>query len=225
MGFGADIILRAGAWVAGLRGSVSAVPATPEGVLALFTTGGFVLLVGRALWLRGGGGLVAALSLLLWSGAERPLLLISGDGGLTGVLGDAGRALSKPKGAGFVAKSWLEDDGDTGAQEAAFARPGFRGAKGDLTAEIAGLTLRHLTGKGAADRVAAACRTGTLVVTSADWDGAPPEGCLFFGPRQLKATGALAVYAGPRIVTSREATGDRLWNRRPAPRQRLALRQ
>ena len=225
MGFGADLILRAGAWVAGLEGSVSGVPAPPEGVLALFATGGFVLLVGRALWLRGGGGLVAALSLLLWSGAERPLLLISGDGGLTGVLGDAGRALSKPKGAGFVAKSWLEDDGDTGAQEAAFARPGFRGAKGDLTAEIAGLTLRHLTGKGAADRVAAACRTGTLVVTSADWDGAPPEGCLFFGPRQLKATGALAVYAGPRIVTSREAAGDRLWNRRPAPRQRLALRQ
>lgn len=56
MGFGADLILRAGAWVAGLEGSVSAVPAPPEGVLALFATGGFVLLVGRALWLRGAGG-------------------------------------------------------------------------------------------------------------------------------------------------------------------------
>jgi len=225
MGIGADLILRTGSWVAGLEGSVSAVPTPPEGVLALVATGGFALLVGRAPLLRGAGALAVALALLLWSGAERPLALVSGDGGLTGVLGEAGRALSKPKGAGFVAKSWLEDDGDMGTQETAFARPGFRGTRGDLTAEVAGLTLRHLTGKGAADRVADACRAGALVVTPAEWDGAPPEGCLFFGPRQLKATGALAVYAGPRIVTARDAAGDRLWNRRPAARQRLAARQ
>lgn len=225
MGIGADLILRVGAWVAGLEGSVSAVPAPPEGVLALLAAAGFVLLVGRRFWLRVAALCAAAVAVLAWSGAERPVLLVSADGGLTGVLGAAGRALSKPKGAGFVAKSWLEDDGDLATQESAFARQGFRGAKGDLTAEVAGLTLRHLTGKGAAGRVAGACTGGALVVTSADWDAPSPGGCLLFDSRKLTATGSLAIYPGPRIVTAREAAGDRLWNRRTAPRQRLAARQ
>lgn len=225
MGIGADLILRVGAWVAGLEGSVSAVPAPPEGVLPLLAMGGCVLLVGRRLWLRAAGLCAAAVALLVWSGVERPILLVSADGGLTGVLGASGRALSKPKGAGFVAKSWLEDDGDLATQEAAFDRPGFRGAKGDLTAEVAGLTLRHLTGRGAADRVAGACRAGTLVVTSVEWEGPPPPDCLFFDARRLRATGALAVHPGPRIVTAREAVGDRLWNRRTVPRERLSASQ
>ena len=149
------------------------------------------------------------------------MALVSSDGGLTGVMGAAGRALSKPKGAGFVAKSWLGDDGDPALQETAFARPGFEGAKGDLTARVAGITLHHLFGKGAAERVRAACSDGALVVLATEWEGPRPEGCMLFDPLRLKETGALAVYAGPegpRILTARAAGGDRLWNRPPARR-------
>ncbi len=221
MGAGTALILEVADRVAAMEGAVIGVPAPPGGTLALLALGGFAALVGPALRLRGAGTLAAALALALWAWAERPLALVSGDGGLTGVAGEAGRALSKPKGAGFVAKSWLEDDGDLVVQEAAFARPGFAGAKGDLTAVLPGLTLRHLFGKGAAERAAAACRDGAVVVTAAEWEGPRPEGCLFFDPLRLRETGALAIHPGPdgpRIVTAREAAGDRLWNRR-APRR------
>lgn len=221
MGAGTALILEVADRVAAMEGAVIGVPAPPGGTLALLSLGGFAALVGPALWLRGAGTLAAALALALWAGAERPLALVSGDGGLTGVMAGTGRALSKPKGAGFVAKSWLEDDGDLAAQEAAFARPGFAGPKGDLTAVLPGLTLRHLFGKGAAERAAAACRDGAVVVTAVAWEGPRPEGCLFLDPPRLRETGALAIHAGPegpRIVTAREAAGDRLWNRR-APRR------
>lgn len=220
MGVGTALILAIGDWITGLDGAVAAVAAPPPGALAVLGAGGYVLLVGRAAWLRGAGGLAAALALVAWTEAERPLALVSGDGGMTGVLGPEGRALSKAKGAAFVAKSWLEDDGDMAVQEAAFARPGFSGAKGDMTAEVAGVTLRHLFGKGAATRAHAACTGGAIVVSSVDWEGAAPADCTLFDPAKLKATGALALYAGKdglRIVAAREMAGRRLWNR-PAAR-------
>ncbi|MFN6951809.1 MAG: ComEC/Rec2 family competence protein, partial [Albidovulum sp.] len=225
MGIGCELILGVATGVAGLEGSVTLVPAPPWGVLALLATGGFVLLVARPLWLRGAGGAAAALAILLWAGGDRPLLLVAADGGLTGVLGPAGRALSKPKGAGFVAKSWLEDDGDGATQEAASARPGFRGARGDLTATVAGLTVRHLTGKGASDRMADACTDGALVVTTEVWEGPAPADCIVFDRRKLEITGALAIHAGPKIVTARETAGDRIWNRPPGTERRLARSQ
>lgn len=228
MGVGTGLILRTGTWVAGLEGAVAAVPAPPEGVLALFATGGFALLVGGARWLRGAGGFAAALALALWTGAERPAALVAGDGALAGVMGAEGRALSKPKGAGFVAKSWLEDDGDMATQEAAFARPGFSGAKGAMAAEVAGVTLWHLTGKLGSAQVGAACRKGAIVVLSIPWEGPLPEGCTLLDPVRLRQTGALAIYpgaAGPRIVSARATAGDRLWNRRAASRDRMAARQ
>lgn len=228
MGIGTTLILQLAGRVAAMEGAVVAVPAPPAGVLALLALGGIAALVARALRLRGAGAAAAVLALALWAGAERPVALVSNDGGLTGVIGEAGRALSRPKGAGFVAKSWLEDDGDMAPQDAAFARPGFEGAKGDLTAHVAGLTLRHLFGKGAADRVGTACRDGALVVLAAEWQGPRPGGCTLVDPLSLKKTGALAVHAGPegpRIVTARAVAGDRLWNR-PAPaRARMAALQ
>ncbi len=228
MGIGSGLILGAGAWVAGLEGAVAAVATPPEGVLALLTLGGFAALVGGALWLRGAGVAAAALALVLWAGAGRPDLLVSGDGTLTGVMGEAGRALSKPKGAGFVAKSWLEDDGDTALQEAAFVRPGFAGGKGDLSADVRGQMLRHFTGKGAAERARAACRDNAFVVLAAEWEGPVPTACTVYDTRRLRETGALAVHAGPdglRIVTARDAAGTRLWNRRPERQRRAVVRQ
>ncbi|MCB2115138.1 MAG: ComEC/Rec2 family competence protein [Rhodobacteraceae bacterium] len=227
MGQGMALILAVAAWVAGLKGAVAAVPAPPDGVLTLLALGGLLALIVRALWLRGIGIALAALSLSLWTAAERPALLVSGDGTLTGVLGTGGRALSKPKGAGFVAQSWLEDDGDVANQEEASLRAGFSGGKGNLTAALAGLTLRHFAGKGAAGRAAGACAPGTLVVLSEEWTG-PRGACLIFDLARLRETGAIAVYPeaeGVRIVTARDAAGARLWNAPPARRARYAALQ
>ena len=51
-------------------------------------------------------------SFVIWSGTERPDVLISGTGTLVGVMTPQGRALSKERGAGFAARNWLENDGD-----------------------------------------------------------------------------------------------------------------
>lgn len=223
MGIGSGLILRAADWVAGLEGAVVAVRAPAGGVLALIALGGLAALMARPVWLRGVGGAAVLLALLLWAGSERPVLLVAGDGTLAGVMGEGGRALSKPKGAGFVAKSWLEDDGDTALQEAAFLRPGFSGVKGDLSVDLRGLKLRHFTGKDAARRARAACEGGAFVVLSEEWEGSAPAGCTVYDLRRLRETGSLAVYTGPggpRIVTAREAAGERPWNRRPERRPR-----
>ena len=46
------------------------------------------------------------------SQTQRPDILIADRGALVGVMTSEGRAISKPKGAGFVARIWLENDGD-----------------------------------------------------------------------------------------------------------------
>jgi competence protein ComEC len=226
MGKGTWAILAIAEWVAGMEGAVVAVPAPPGAALPLIALGGLMALVTRLFWLRGIGvaGLVTAL--VLWIGAERPALLVASDGSMAGLMGTEGRALTKPKGAGFVAKSWLEDDGDLAEQDAAFARQGFQGAKGAVWANLAGTPFSHFTGKGAADRAQAACTKGALVILSEDWSGSRGP-CMILDAAKLRETGALAVYAdadGMRIVTAREVAGDRLWNRRIRPR-RFAARQ
>jgi competence protein ComEC len=50
------------------------------------------------------------------------VVLIADNGGLVGVMTDTGRALSKEKGAGFVARNWLENDGDGALQQKAALR-------------------------------------------------------------------------------------------------------
>ncbi|MFM7443764.1 MAG: ComEC/Rec2 family competence protein, partial [Tabrizicola sp.] len=78
---GARWILFVAHWIAGLEGSVTAIPAPGLWVIPLFTLG--------AIWLILWRGRVQAVGLVpvvgafvLWAVAERPLLLISGDGRL-----------------------------------------------------------------------------------------------------------------------------------------------
>jgi len=53
------------------------------------------------------GVLPVLAALALWMMAERPLLLVSGDGRLLGLDGPEGRALSAAKGGGFAAENWF----------------------------------------------------------------------------------------------------------------------
>lgn len=228
MGQGTGLILAVAHWVGGLDGAVIAVPAPPPLALPLIALGGLVALVARPGWLRGAGGLAAALALVLWSGSARPMLLVAGDGTMVGLMTPAGRALSKPKGAGFVVKSWLEDDGDLADQPAAFARPGIAGAKGAARFDLAGQKVAHFFGKGAALRAEGACDGAAIVILSERWEAPVPPGCLIFDTRSLARSGALAIDPGadgpPRIVSARAAAGSRLWNR-PARRDRPEWRQ
>ena len=206
-------ILLVAHWIAGLEGAVTPVPSPGPWVVPLIALGGLwlVLWAGRA---RALGGVVVALGLVLWVMVERPVALISADGSLVGLLGPDGRALSAPKGAGFTARSWLEDDGDLALPQEAALRPGFSGPKGARAFEIAGIRGEVLAGKGALIEVAAACRRARIVIVPASLGPveAAPAGCQVIDRALLDRSGALALQPeanGVMIVPVRRV--ERIW--------------
>lgn len=219
---GTALILYIAAEVAAMDGAVASVPAPPGAVLPLLGLGGAVLMLSRGRAGQGTGAAAVALALALWAGADRPDLLVAGDGTLAGVMTETGRAISKEKGGGFVAQSWLEDDGDLAEQADAFARQAFDGPKGARRAKLGSLPVLVFSGKGSAARAAGACTGGAIVILSEDWQGGEPDDCLLFDRRKLRTTGAVALYpgeAGPLVISARDWAGRRLWNARPAGRQ------
>lgn len=218
MGRGSAWILWVSHWIAGLNGAVTMVPAPGPWVLPLISLGALWLILWRGP-ARAAGTLALVLGLGLWAGVERPALLISADGGLAGVMTPAGRALSAPRGAGFSATSWLEDDGDLVAQDQAALRPGFNGPKGERRFGLGSWRGVVLNGKGAADGVARACATADLVIVAARVAVAPDE-CRVIDQTLLAATGGLALWPQAdgtlRLDPARRAR--RLWNATgPAP--------
>ncbi|MDR7126931.1 ComEC/Rec2 family competence protein [Pseudotabrizicola sp. 4114] len=213
---GSAWILWVAHWVAGWDGAVTAIVAPGPWVLPLVTFAGAFLVLLRGAW-RGLAAVPALLALVLWVGVERPLVLISADGGLVGVMGAQGRALSAPGGAGFAAQNWLANDGDLATQEMAAARTGMAGEVGQQRFAAAGVTGVALKGKGAAALVAEACATADLVVVSVPVDLAP-EGCVLLDPDRLAESGTLALYpvaGGLRVEPT--FGGQRVWSspRRP----------
>jgi competence protein ComEC len=212
MGPAIEWILIVAEWVAGMEGALSFVPAPQPVVIPALTLGALWLILwqGRA---RLAGVLPVAAALLLWTQVERPDVLVSPSGALVGVLTPEGRALSKPRGDGFAAASWLENDGDPVAQEAAHARAGFGGEAGAHSFALGQGRAIHLSGRGAAARLGDACARASLVILSAEADA--PAGCSLIHARTLSETGALAIHARGdafRTVSVRETVGRRPWN-------------
>jgi competence protein ComEC len=207
MGLGLRWILFVAHWVTGLEGAQGFVISPGAEVLPMLSLGMLFVILwqGRA---RLAGLVPAALALVLWSAAERPEILVAESGGLVGVLGENGRALSKARGAGFVAQSWLENDGDGEEQGGAAARwPAPDGA-----VRIHGIgddkTLYHLIGK---KGVAAfkTCNKGDIVVTSVTFD--PLGECMVLDPDHLRKTGSVAFHHG-QMRTANGVSGARIWN-------------
>ncbi|UOA15028.1 ComE operon protein 3 [Sulfitobacter dubius] len=208
MGLGLRWILAVSEAVSGLAGARSFVPGPGGWVLPLLALGFLWLLLwqGRLRWL---GCPAMVLALTLWHGVVRPDILVADTGTLVGVMTSKGRALSKEKGAGFIARNWLENDGDGVDQAVAATR------WKDIDASII-----HLSGKRAAAAFSG-CRLGDIVIASAEVDAAQQWGCPVFDPSRLRETGALALRKSPegwQITTAREYAGARMWNTKPKRR-------
>ena len=204
MELGIAWILSVAGFFAELEGARGAVVAPEPYVLAVLMLGALWLVLwrGRARLL---GGLPMLVALGLWAQTQRPDVLISDTGQLVGVMTEAGRALSAPSGSGFVARGWLENDGDLRGQAAAAALWSEAGA-------LAAYRLRHLRGKAAV--AAAECAAGQILVVAGELEREMP--CLVFDKTRLRQTGAVALYFEGdqlKIKTARESTGRRLWNR------------
>lgn len=208
---GARWILFIAHWIAGLEGAVTAIPAPGPWVMPLLTLGAIWGILWKG-WVRGLGLGPVVLAFALWAGAERPMLLVSGDGKLVGLQGPEGRALSAAKGGGFAAENWLQNDGDLALQEEAAARDGFSGPKGERWFDLGADRAVVLTGKDALAALAPACATGAVVIL-AEVASEPPPGCRLIDASVLTATGALAVWAdagGLRFERTRSQ--NRLWS-------------
>ena len=230
-------ILMVAEWVSGLDGAVSYVSEPSALVLPILSIGALWLILwqGRARW---AGPFVVIGAFVIWGVSARPPLLISQNGGLIGLMGAQGRALSKPRGAGFAARSWLENDGDAGtSQDEAFARPGFTGKKGHLTFRLGGIEFVQLSGRGARDRLNEACAGGRWVILSARPDKAAQAGtekldaerdCRLIDRAYLAQSGPLALWPQPgqgiTVIGVRDLVGERLWNTPQLQRRFLAQR-
>ncbi len=202
MGWGLDWILGVADWSAGLEGARVPVVAPDANALPLIALGMLfvVLWQGRA---RLMGLAPVAVAALLWAQAGRPVLLIADSGGLVGVMTEAGRALNKPRGGGFVARNWLENDGDAAAQEEAHAR-----WSDDLLAPFAvSVRLGRAAARGPID-----CAGAQLLVLTTDPEGVPEGGCRVASPRTLRVTGSLAIFAdGTLLQSAAIVAGRRPW--------------
>lgn len=216
-------ILLVANWVSDLPHALRAVSSPGIWVLPIMTLGGLTIVLwqGRIRWL-GFAPLVVAL--IIWATDHRPVALISDNGGLVGVMGAEGRALSRESGESYAARSWLRRDGDAAKQPDAAARwPNDGNNTAIRRSYVAGHRLAHVIGKRAA-RLKISCQDFDLVITSIALD--LKGQCLVLQPNLLRRTGSVRIEADGSLVTAAELAGDRLWTTPHAltVSQRAALR-
>lgn len=220
MEWGIRWILAVADFVSHLEGAVWKVPTPQWFVLPLIAVGGLWFVLWRGKLNRAGIPIMLS-GVFLWAQIERPVLLIAESGRLIGVMTPQGRALSKPRGDGFAARNWLENDGDAVSQADAAARPGFDRSEGGHAVVLVGTQFVLLAGRGARDRIVPMCRDDNWLIYGGKIQGLPAvEGCNLLTERRLRKTGSIAVFydrnspTGIRTVTSSDLAGDRLWLRR-----------
>jgi competence protein ComEC len=217
MGFGLRWILGVAQWVAELDGARGYVMGPSPYVLPILAVGGLWLILWQGR-LRLAGVIPMIASFVIWANSERPLVLIADNGSLVGVMTQDGRALSKGKGAGFIAMNWLENDGDPSFQVDA-AKLWQSGEKRVKTAQIDDLNVIHLIGKKAVEGQGR-CNVGQIIIASVEVerDLGP---CTVYDPKTLRAHGSIGFFTtanGIKLVSARDVSGDRIWSAWPAER-------
>lgn len=211
MGLGLDWILGVAHWVAAWPGARGTVVSPGPLVLPLMAVGVLIVMLWRG-WGRLAGLGPVLVSAVLWLQAERPDVLIADNGALVGVMTPEGRALSRERGAGFIAQNWLENDGDGADQAVAHARwsPVMPGD----------IRLLAVHGRRAVEALRD-CEGRDWLVLSVEPERALP--CRVLHPGTLRETGAVSLWSGRegvRMVSARQITGARLWNSRAVRRGR-----
>lgn len=207
-------ILMVAHGVGGLEGAVRNVPAPPVAVLPLMALGclWFILWPG---WARFAGVALFVVTLGGWGMTERPALLIAESGALVGIFGPEGRALTRARGEGFVARNWLESDGDPASQAEAAQR---FGAQSDPPSGFvfAGQQWFHLVGRHAPGQLEENCLSGVTIVVDFRLEGPVPGACHVIDARALSRSGARAAYLRDDGIHWRHAhdqAGNRPWTR------------
>lgn len=220
---GLSVILSVSETVTSWPGAVRPIVTPPGGLMSALVLGGLWMIIWRGRW-RMVGAVPVLVALACWPLAERPALLVSGSGGLVGLMGAEGRALSRARGDGFVAGIWLENDGDGAEQQGAAARGIWQEDGRGARMEWGGLAIWHATGRRAVDEAPSACRRHDMIILNVDarevlepateFHLAPGETCHVITPALLRRTGAISVSSDGVVRTARQLQGARLWSER-----------
>jgi competence protein ComEC len=205
-------ILYVAHWIAGLEASVTQVKSAPGQVLALIAAGAIIFMLwhGHLRWV---GVVVSLAGFLLWSVTERPDILITDNGRLVGIMAEEGRALTRKRGNGFAADTWLENDGDKADQEMAAARQAFK--SDDFILEKGGQRIGYFWGKERPGHKLEPVCAEVDILIAPQWTASLDGPCRFLAAEFLRLEGSVAIVtgeAGAKIITARQATGARLWN-------------
>lgn len=211
-----DWILLVARFVAGLEGAVTGVVQPSGWVIPTMSLGALWLIIwaAPARWL---GVPLMACAVLGWALADRPVLFIADDGAVVGLMGPEGRILSRARSGSFTAESWLQGDGDLVSQEDAQARGPHGPSDAVVQLKGRGVDVVHLSGKRALADAEALCLPGRLLVTNTDPEMPITGHCRVLTPRDLRTSGAVALFAGPDGLietTVRAAEGARPWTAR-----------
>ena len=210
MGKGIGWILSVAGYFAGLGNSVLLVKSAPVAVFAVMVAGmvWFIVWQGRGRWF---GLPVFLVALILWGYAPRPAVLVAESGRLAGVIVDGARVFNKPRGDGYAARIWLENDGDGVTQKQAAERSGFRYMGKVAVSQFAGWRLVVYAGKDIAEVAPYCSGTTVLVLARAESVRGP---CLVIGRETLRQRGALSLEIAegqPVLTGSKDAARNRPW--------------
>jgi competence protein ComEC len=218
-------ILYVARTVAAKDGALSHVWAPDPSVLPVLSLAllWLVLIKGQG---RIAGALGVILAMVMWMQSTRPAVLVADSGSLIGVQTPAGRALSKPTGAGFVAGIWLENDGMPVAQADAASRAGIQSADRLSRVDLGGWTILQVSGKTALAKLDG-CGGADVLISNRVITGA--LSCEVFDLARLRRTGALSFdldgQGNLQIETAHHVAGDRPWNRNQGGSQGMIVLQ
>jgi competence protein ComEC len=217
MGFGIDVLLALAHWVASWPHAVLPVPAIPAAAFTLIMLGEVWLLLWRRRWRWLGLGVMAGGALLTML-ARPPDILVARDGRLVAVRGaDGALAFSSLRRGAFTRDLWLRRDGavETGGRPAVPDAAACTAGTCLFTARN-GVTVAYLPQRPPATT---ACPKAAILV-AADTAGPCKAGPLTIDHADLLRNGAYALWLDRdriRVVTVREARGDRPWSRNAQP--------
>lgn len=212
MGFGIELMVKAGVWVAGWPGAVTVLPAISGTALVLMVLGGLWL----CLWqtrTRALGLVIAAAGLALAPGGQRPDVLIDRDGATAAFRSEGGSLVFPPAtAAGYSVDNWLLADGDERDAAAAASEDGaFRCDLLGCIGTVKGKTVALIRHPAALEED---CRLADIVIAPFTIGKTCRAARVIVDRRMLKSEGASALYIeglSIRTETVAAARGRRPW--------------
>jgi len=218
MGWGISAMLAAARLFAGFPGAAGHFEAMPVAALALIVTGGLWFLLWTKRWRWLGLAPVAA-GIVMTLSTRSPDLLVADDARLVAVRLESGElALSNRKHDRFTQSVWVRRAGEGEIEDHPPASLFDPAQSGDCRKAPCPFTVAGRAGViiGDGGKLAQACSTSDIVVSQVPMQGAC-QAPLVIDKAELDRDGAISVVFeadGPRVLTVREATGDRPWANR-----------